>query len=303
MGRTSFEITECFAWLKIGRLGNLVLRVLQGQRQGALQGSREVLSFVFLTKYRISNEYRLRAFLFPNRSVTTVCPHGVFLTALRVGWQAEGLPEATALGSEQSRELVELTALSTSSAVRCALGVLARCWTPPMGTEVSGSASGVRVGSGLLQRAHSCPSNTAGPEATDVTVTSDRRIFPFYIQASLPPALPARVLGWGWCAPADPSSQGFSLLIFWEGVLLALTPVHSQIQGLCRLGHRPLLLQGGSCCGPSGLLWILLWYLKAEGKRCAAVGWKNCSSESESLWECTLWWDSSLACAFGELLN
>lgn len=50
---------------------------------------------------------------------------GISNSALQVGRQAEGLPKATVPGSEQSKELVELTALLASIAVCCALGVLA----------------------------------------------------------------------------------------------------------------------------------------------------------------------------------
>ena len=104
----------------------------------------------------------------------------------------------------------------------------------PWELEVSGSsAGGVRVGSGLLLRAHDRAQTLAGPEATDVRVTSDKRIFPFspftskchLLQLSQPV----------WLGDDDVHQLVpivrvplFSLLIFWVGVVPALTPVPSQ---------------------------------------------------------------------------
>lgn len=89
-----------------------------------------------------------------------------------------------------------------------------------------------------------------------------------------PRGLPACAAGWER-APADPDGHGTSLLssdpFCGSWPYLDFCPFWT-CKKACT-GQRLWLLQGGSCSGPSRLLWILLWYLETRGKSVQNWGW------------------------------
>lgn len=116
----------------------------------------------------MNNEYWLGAFSFPNSS--TVCLLVDFLTLL-CRWDDRGAAEGHCAWIEPG-----------CLVLCCAWGFQHGAESHPWELEVRGSsAKGARVGSGVLLQAHNHAQTLAGPEGTDIRVTIDRRIFPFYI--------------------------------------------------------------------------------------------------------------------------
>lgn len=261
---------------RLTELGNLVLDYCKVREKGALQGPGGALSFIFLTKYPMNNEYWLRAFSITNGLVCTACQHGEFLTLLR-RWDDKVRGWRRPLHLCQSRAGDSWTPLPRPPAVLYAVpgdfqhGAESHSWD----LEVSSSStSGVRVGSGLLPRAHDHAQTLAGPEATDVGVTSDTRIFPFSLFTSK--CLFLQLLWPVWLGEDDVHQlipivrvPLLSLLIFWVGVVPALTPVSSQ-----PANTRPVLACTKTMASARRWrLWSLVRYLEAERKRRAVVGW------------------------------
>lgn len=257
-------------------MGNLVLDYCKVRGKGALQGPGGVLSFIFLTKYPMNNQYWLRAFSFTDRLVSAACQHEEFLTLLR-RWNDKVRGWRRPLRLCQSRAGDSWTWLPRPPAVLYIVpgdfqhGAESHPWD----LEVSSSStSGVRVGSGLLPGAHDHAQTLAGPEAIDVGVTSDTRIFPFSLFTSK--RLFLQLLWPVWLGEDDVHQlipivrvPLLSLLIFWVGVVPALTLVSSQ-----PANTRPVRACTKTMASARRLLlWSLVWYLKAERKRHAVVGW------------------------------
>lgn len=160
MGRTSFEVTGC-DYCKV-------------REKCALRVWVRYFSF-FLTKYPMNNEYWLKDF-FSQIGCSTQCAYmGNFWPCSAGGMTSQGAPGGNCawVGAEQGTR----GAACTDRQLCCVF------WWGMFSMKLNPTLWNAQM--------------LAGPEDIDIRVTSDVRIFPFYIQILLPPTLPAHVVGWG----------------------------------------------------------------------------------------------------------